>query len=141
MPKIIFFVLTFFLLGMPMFSAKEYKFDKNQDGKTDQWYEYEDGKILLERLDTDFDGIIDYRAEFDKFNRKILEEFDVNFDGKMDDIYHFENGKLSMHEIDTNFDGKMDLWIYLLDGSRIVKYEQDTDFDGTIDKVKQYGKE
>jgi hypothetical protein len=141
MNKIWLLLTGFFLLSISIFSATEYIFDKNKDGKPDQWYEYEEGKILMERLDTNFDGVIDYKAEFDKHNHKVLEEFDINFDGKMDDIYFYENGKLVRQEIDTNYDGSTDLWIYLLEGDQIIRYEQDTDFDGKVDKVKKYGKE
>lgn len=139
MNKISAYLIVLSLICINTFSATEYTFDKNQDGETDQWYEYEAGKVLNEKLDTNFDGKIDYNAKFDKQNRKTLEEFDVNFDGTMDDIYHYENGKLTRQEIDSNYDGNIDIWIYVVEGNQIYKYEQDTDFDGEIDKVKEYG--
>ena len=127
------------LICVNAFGATEYTFDKNNDGEPDQWYEYEAGRVLNEKLDTNFDGKIDYNAEFDKLSRKTREEFDVNFDGVMDDVYYYENGKLVKQEIDSNYDGNIDIWIYVVEGNQIYKYEQDTDFDGEIDKVKQYG--
>jgi len=139
MEKIYLCLVVFLFISLSVFAATEYTFDKNRDGEPDQWYEYEEGKVVNERLDTNFDGKIDYKAEFDKQNRKMLEEFDINFDGTMDDVYHYENGKLTMQKIDSNYDGNIDIWIYVVEGNQIYKYEQDTDFDGEIDKVKQYG--
>ena len=137
MNKILFFLVIMLVMCLHTFAITEYAFDKNKDGEPDQWYEYEAGKVLNERLDTNYDGKIDYKAEFDKQSRKIHEEFDINFDGIMDDVYHYEEGKLSLQEIDSNYDGSIDIWIYVVGGNRIYKYEQDTDFDGEIDKVKK----
>jgi hypothetical protein len=140
MSKLLFCLLFFISVDVASLTATQYTFDKNEDGKPDQWYDYEDGKVITEQSDANFDGKVDYKAEFDRTGRKRLEEFDMNFDGKMDDIYHYDEGMLITEELDTNFDGKIDIRIHLVEGNRVSKYEQDTDFDGVMDKVKEFGK-
>jgi hypothetical protein len=114
--------------------------DDNNDGKPDQWYTLEKGVLLTYKADRNFDGLIDYRAEFAEDDRLSYEEFDFNYDGEMDDFYFFEEGVLTRQEIDTNFDRQIDMWIYLQRGMYVKRIERDTDFDGRIDRVKDYEK-
>jgi len=108
----------FVLLGTVLFAinAEEYTFDRNKDGKPDQWFEYEDGIAILEKRDRNFDGVIDYTAKFDNKNRKIYEEIDFNYDGQMDDFYYYEEGLLVLRKIVSNYDGQIDIFIYITDG-------------------------
>ncbi len=119
-----------------------YTTDSNDDGKPDQWYNMQDGKITYIEMDRNYDGKVDYKAEYNKDGKMETEEMDYNYDGKMDDFYYYDDdGILAREEIDSNFDGKIDIWIYLYKGIYIKKYEKDTNFDGKIDVVKDYDKD
>jgi hypothetical protein len=137
MPRIIWLVILFFLSGF-LFALSEYAFDSNKDGKPDKWYSYDNGFITFEKDDLNFDGVVDYIAQFDQNGRKKSEELDNNFDGEMDTFYYYENGKATLETIDSNYDGKLDIWIHL-NGPYVLRYEEDTDFDGVVDKTKMFG--
>ncbi len=114
--------------------------DDNRDGDPDQWYTMEQGVLLEYQADRNFDGLVDYKAEFLDSDKLLYEEFDFNYDGDMDDFYYFEEGILSRQEIDTNFDRQIDLWIYLHRGMYVRRIERDIDFDGKVDIVIDYDK-
>lgn len=114
--------------------------DDNKDGKPDQWYTIEQGVVLEYQADRNFDGLVDYKAEFLDSDRLLYQEFDFNYDGNMDDFYYFEEGILSHQEIDTNFDQQIDMWIHLHKGIYVSRIERDLDFDGNIDRVTDYNK-
>ncbi len=118
-----------------------YTADSNDDGKPDQWYNMQNNMVTYIEMDRNYDGEVDYKAEYNDEGKMETEEMDFNFDGKMDDFYYYdEEGILAREEIDSNFDGKVDVWIYLYKGIYIKKYEKDTNFDGKIDVVKDYDK-
>ena len=118
-----------------------YTADSNNDGKPDQWYSMENDAVKYLEMDRNYDGKVDYIADYGEDGKLIKEELDFNYDGKMDDFYYYnEDGVLSREEIDSNFDGKPDIWIYLYKGIYIKKYEKDKNFDGRVDIVKDYSK-
>jgi hypothetical protein len=127
-------------LGVAMAETLRHTMDDNGDGKPDQWYTLNQGELLEYEADRNFDGLVDYKAEFAGGDRLLYEEFDFNFDGEMDDFYYFEEGLLVRQEIDTNFDREIDMWIYLDEGIYVKRIERDLDFDGKIDRVKDYEK-
>jgi hypothetical protein len=122
----------------PAAASPAYAVDSNQDGRPDQWYEADDGRILSASQDRNYDGQVDYLVEYDRDGRKIREELDFNFDGRMDDFCFFEKGALIRQEIDSNFDQRIDIWVFL-EGLYIRRYEMDRDFNGQVDVVKDYG--
>ena len=119
-------------------ASPAYTIDGNDDGRPDQWYEISGDKITKMNLDQNFDGQIDYTAEYDSMMRKRFEQLDHNYDGRMDDYYFFEEGRLSRQEVDSNFDGRIDIWVFLYKGIYIQRYEMDKDFDGQVDIKKIY---
>jgi hypothetical protein len=132
-------LLLVLCLGVAGVLAASPGVDTNNDGKIDQWYEVNDGRIEKISMDRNFDSVVDYNVEYNLNHQKVYEELDFNHDGVMDDFYYFEDGKLVRQEIDSNFDGLVDVWVYL-DGLYILKYEMDSDFDGTVDVIKDYEK-
>ena len=144
--KSIIFIITVIvttILAMAVFAENPaiYTADSNADGKPDQWYNMENNEIRHMEMDRNFDGKVDYLADYSKDGKLVSEEMDYNYDGKMDDFYFYDGeGVLIREEIDSNFDGKTDIWIYLYKGIYIKKYEKDTDFDGKPDVVKDYEK-
>ena len=120
-------------------SSPAYTVDSNHDGNPDQWYEVANGQVQAVSQDRNYDGQVDYLAEYDREGRKIREEMDFNFDGRMDDFYFFEKGKLVREEIDSNFDQRIDIWVFL-EGPYIRSYKMDKDFDGQVDVIKDYGR-
>jgi len=136
----IFLLMFAVLLHVAIAETSQRTMDDNNDGKADQWYTIEHGVLLEYRADRNFDGLVDYKAEFLDSDKRLYEEFDFNYDGEMDDFYYFEEGNLSRQEIDTNFDGQIDMWIYLHEGMYVRRIERDLDFDGKVDRVTDYDK-
>ncbi len=58
--------------------------DKNQDGKTEIWYVYENGKIKTVQEDTNFDGKPDLWEEYDDIESLVKRSKDLDFDGTPD---------------------------------------------------------
>jgi hypothetical protein len=57
--------------------------DFNHDGQMDDFYYYEDGKLIRQEIDTNFDGAIDVWVHLD--GMYILKyEMDKDFDGNID---------------------------------------------------------
>jgi hypothetical protein len=106
-------VLALLAVGPPAHPAPTYTADYNKDGRPDQWYEVTGERVSKVSMDRDFDGKVDYVAEFDAEGRKVREEMDYNHDGSMD------------------------IWVFL-DGVYIHRYEVDADFDGQVDRVRDY---
>ncbi len=139
-PRLIFVLI---LMAIPLSSGTAsalYTTDENNDGKPDQWYNMKRNVVSHLEIDRNFDGKVDYIADFNSKGKMTKEEFDYNYDGKMDDFYYYDSGVLEKEEIDSNYDGKVDIWIYLYKGVYIKKYEKDTDYDGKPDIIKDYEK-
>ncbi|MCM2285902.1 MAG: hypothetical protein NDI81_14045 [Desulfobacula sp.] len=58
--------------------------DKNQDGKTEIWYIYENGKLKTVEEDTNFDGKPDLWEEYDDIEALVKRSKDLDFDGTPD---------------------------------------------------------
>ena len=113
MSRVYMFLLIFVvLIHVASAETSQRTMDDNSDGKPDQWYTIEQGVLLEYQADRNFDGLVDYKAEFIGSDQRLYEEFDFNYDGDMDDFYYFEEGTLARQEIDTNFDMKVDMWVY-----------------------------
>jgi len=128
------------LAAVPVIAAESLQLDSDNDGRADQWYEMQNGRVVEMRTDRNNDGKVDYTVRYGKQDQPEYEEYDFNYDGRMDDFYFYLNGVLVRQEVDTNFDGRVDLWVYLHKGIYIERYEQDTNFDGKKDRVVDYNK-
>jgi antitoxin component YwqK of YwqJK toxin-antitoxin module len=113
--------------------------DLNRDTKIDVWRFFdENGAVIKEELDLDFDGKIDAS---DYYLNGIVRrrEIDFQFDEKTDVWKHFdEKGMLILIESDTTGNGKIDYWEYY-NKAVIERIEKDTDGDGKPDIFKRSG--
>lgn len=107
--------------------------DLNLDGKVDIWrYFGEDGLVVKEEWDADFDGVVDEVRHFED-GFIVRSERDRNNDGRPDVIRYFgKKGKLERKESDTNGDGQIDRWEYF-SGRVLERIGVDKDGDGTVD--------
>lgn len=136
------------------------RYDQNKDLKPDEFYTYEDGKLIQIDQDRNFDGIIDTWIYYENDLPK-RGESDDNFDGHVETVFFYENGNLDRVEIDTNADLDADIieyytygilnekiWIHekLKTEWKEVKYEGgiksleriDNDYDGNFDVKNKY---
>lgn len=82
--------------------------DRNYDGKSDLWINYEKGVIAKQSFDTTFKT------------------------GKEDEIHYYRDGKLKRIERDRNGDGKIDIWEFYVN-DRLERMGVDLDFNGKVD--------
>lgn len=113
--------------------------DLNRDTKIDVWRFFdENGAVIKEELDLDFDGKID-AADYYLNGIVRRREIDFQFDEKTDVWKHFdEKGMLILIESDTTGNGKIDYWEYY-NKAVIERIEKDTDGDGKPDIFKRSG--
>ena len=82
--------------------------DMNFDGEVDSVYIYEpDGKIREEILDTDFDGRMDNWRMYEKGDL-VLDKVDSDYNGTVDVWYHVDRSRIYRIERDTTGDGQPD---------------------------------
>lgn len=110
--------------------------DLNHDGKKDYLAQYdENGAIILEEYDFDFDGHFDARLYFDrKSGKKLVVERMSGF-GEQPDVWEKYGADETLETVrrDRNGDGKPDYWEQYLAGA-LDKILYDEDFDGKVDR-------
>ena len=107
--------------------------DLNRDGKIDVRTSFDaSGQIVLEEMDGDFDGTVDWTDHY-QGGKRTLSEVDTNYDGAFDLFKIYESGRVSRKERDTNNDGRTDFWEYLDAEGNVVKVGRDVDGDGVMD--------
>lgn len=107
--------------------------DLNFDGRKDAWASYDDeGNLMTEQLDLDFDGSVDLVAHR-RGGKLVRQELDSNHDGKTDVWRHFEDNVLARVERDTNGDGRLDYWEYH-EGGQLDRIGYDRDGDGRVEQ-------
>lgn len=111
--------------------------DRDYDGITDAWSEYEWGAIVSRVLDSNGDGNPDIWERYDKA-RMTSREIDRDDDGVRDAFYDYEDGSLIEERHDSNNDGRLDRVIRYQDRLR-VNTEEDLDTDGRMDTWATYG--
>ena len=112
--------------------------DRNGDGRTDHWIWRENGAIVREAFDENFDGTPDRTLIYDPVSHEVVQiEEDTNFDGKTDTWTTLRGGKVTGRRVDTNGDGQVDAWSFYQNGV-ITRLERDTNGDGFPDHVAYY---
>ncbi len=111
--------------------------DKNGDGNSDEWLIT--GFTLKKKefkKDKNYDGRIDYR-EIYKDDRLKMVEVDFDYNGTFETVaqYDTETGFQILLEKDTNNDGKFDVRATYDDKGRPLSKEIDKDFDGSFDII------
>jgi beta-lactamase regulating signal transducer with metallopeptidase domain len=96
--------------------------DQNNNGKTDIWIRFLNGKPLRIEIDSNEDGRIDKWEHY--FNGVIdLVEVDTDFNRRVDLWQVYDNGKLFREEIDENADGSVDKWLEADENGKLVEKE------------------
>ena len=114
--------------------------DSNDDGNPDVWERYQGGRMTSREVDRDDDGVRDafYRYEGDSL---VEERHDRNNDGKIDRVVRYENRLRVSAEEDQDLDGRMDTWTtYVAVGGHevISRIERDERGEGAITLVEVF---
>ena len=119
-------------------SAATGQVDRNGDGRTDHWITRENGAIVREVFDEDFDGRPDRTLVYDATSHEVVQiEEDTNFDGKVDAWTALRGGQVIGRRTDDNGDGQVDGWSSYK-GGVITRLERDANGDGFRDHVAYY---
>jgi hypothetical protein len=113
--------------------------DLNHDGKKDYVAQYdENGNLILEEYDFDFDGHFDARIHFDKKTGKKFAVERMSTFGDTPDVWerYGPDDKLETVRRDRNGDGKPDYFEQYLAG-QLDKILYDDDYDGKIDRKEE----
>ncbi len=107
--------------------------DSNFDGVKDLVRIYNDeGQMLAEHADTDYDGKVDTWITFAR-TRVVKIEVDRNGDGRPDEFKEYVAGRLVKVQRDSNYDGQTDIWEVYEDG-RLNRIGIDLDGDEKVDR-------
>jgi hypothetical protein len=113
--------------------------DLNHDGKKDYVAQYdENGNLILEEYDFDFDGHFDARIHFDKKTGKKFAVERMSGFSDVPDVWekYGPDDKLETVRRDRNGDGKPDYFEQYLAG-QLDKILYDDDYDGKIDRKEE----
>lgn len=106
--------------------------DTNRDGVLDLLRTFGDaGDLESEEADRNFDGKSDIWINYEK-GVIAKQSFDSKFSGKADEFHYYKDGKLKRIERDRNGDGKVDVWEFYVNG-RLERMGVDDDFNGRVD--------
>ncbi len=123
---------------IPAPSGNAGQVDRDGDGRTDQWIEREDGVVVRERFDENFDGTPDRILLYDPASHDVVAiEEDADFDGRIDTWTTLRGGQVIGRRADGNGDGQVDSWSYYQNGV-ITRLERDANADGFRDSVAYY---
>jgi hypothetical protein len=112
--------------------------DRNGDGRIDQWIFREDGEIVREVLDEDFDGRPDQTIHFDRETRRPSRvEEDTSGNGAVDSWTDYRQGEIVRRRSDSSGDGIVDTWSFYRNGE-LTRHEQDTTGDGFRDVISSF---
>lgn len=107
--------------------------DSNFDGVKDLVRIYNDeGQMLAERADTNYDGKVDTWVTFAR-RRVVKIEVDRNGDGRPDEFKEYVAGRLVKVQRDSNYDGQADTWEVYEEG-RLNRIGIDLDGDEKVDR-------
>jgi hypothetical protein len=105
--------------------------DTNRDGVLDLIRTFgDDGGLEAEEADRNYDGKSDVWINYEK-GVVSKQAFDSKFSGRADEFHYYKDGKLKRIERDRNADGKIDIWEYYVSG-RLERMGVDSDFDGRV---------
>lgn len=112
--------------------------DSNDDGNPDVWERYENGRMTSKEIDRDDDGVRDAFYRYDG-RSLVLERHDADNDGRIDRIIYFEKRHRVRAEEDLDRNGRMDTWttFTLVDGVELVsRIERDSKGRGSADTLE-----
>jgi len=109
----------------------EKKVDVNSDGKVNIVRKYnEEGRVMLEEVDTDLDGIPDFRNHLD--GGRLVKKEMLTTKGKISATRYYADGVIQRVEKDTTGDSKVDYWEYYEQGV-LDRIGRDLNADGRAD--------
>jgi len=115
------------------------KVDLNLDGRMDVFTEFTpEGGMKVERIDTDFNGKVDW-IDFYQDGSRVKAEIDSNFDGEMDIFCYYRRmpdgtTTIERKERDTSGDGQIDMWERFDEQGQVIRTGRDTNGDGEMDE-------
>lgn len=113
--------------------------DLNNDGLLDVWTWYaDDGAVVKQAFDLDFDGRADVTAHFAN-GRLVRKELYQGVTTRPNAFKYYENGKLVRVERDRTADGRIDTWEYW-EGDRLDRVGVDVTGDGTVDRWTKHAR-
>ena len=83
--------------------------DYNGDGKVDETFFYDGGRLSRIETDRDFDGRVDLIYEYDRRGNPTLSRHDDDFDGALESVTQFRNGQTVKWQADRDGDGQPDV--------------------------------
>jgi len=111
-------------------------YDRNGDGRTDEWqYKLGDGTIKI-AVDTQAHGRPDLIRTY-RDGQLIKLERDRNFDGQTDWVEEYDHGQLSRLTRDDNFDGKPET-VNTYRHGKLALAEYDPDACGSVDRTDYF---
>ena len=109
--------------------------DRNDDGHIDEWIFRENGEIVRQIFDEDYDGRPDRTIHFDPATHQPRRvEEDTRGDGALDSWVDYHQGVIQRRRADGDGDGMVDTWSFYREGE-LVRHEQDTTGDGFRDTI------
>jgi len=96
--------------------------DQNNNGKTDTWIRFLNGKPLRIETDSNEDGRIDKWEHYFQGVIDLVEQ-DTDFNRRVDLWQVYDNGKLFREEIDENADGSVDKWLEVNEKGKLAEKE------------------
>jgi len=105
--------------------------DRNYDGVTDTWSDYEWGTVVARVVDSNDDGNPDVWESYEN-GYMTSKEVDRDDDGVRDAFYIYESRSLTLEKHDADNDGKIDRIVYF-ERRRRVRAEEDLDRNGRMD--------
>ena len=134
-----FAVVTIFAFGVcscTRDTAPAASYDRNGDGRADEWqYRLGDGTIKV-AIDTKADGHPDLIRTY-RNGEMVKLERDRNLDGQTDWIEEYDHGQLARLTRDDNFDGKPDL-VNTYRRGKLALVEHDPDACGSVDRTDYF---
>jgi hypothetical protein len=135
--------------------------DLNGDGKLDETYTYDNGRLAKVEGDANLDGKIDYILTYDSNNLPFASQMDLNFDGVFELKGVYERSNPKRVDIDWDGNGRVDrredyasgvlstVTYFGPDGESVVKRDRyrggllaeaefDADGDGVLETTYQY---
>lgn len=128
--------LTVFLFSCSRSPVADAVYDRNGDGRPDEWvYRLSASEVKIE-FDTNNDGRPDL-TKFYKNNELVRVERDRNFDGRPDLVIEYDHGVITREIHDDDFDGKPES-IKIFRNGKLAILELDPYERGAIDVAEYY---
>jgi len=121
-------------LPQPSAPTRLAAYDRDRDGRPDQWIEPLAYGGHHELFDDNGDGRPERRERYDADGHVVEASEDLDGDGNYDAVTEYRNGTPFQRYADENGDGYPDAWTFYR-GTDVARLERDTDGDGYRDQI------